>query len=79
MLPLSNFSIMLRTYRDQMHEDYSELIAAADLIGGRPNYLTVDEHGYYHLQASGNIDEVIKAITDQLEKLKRIKAQKDRT
>ena len=61
-----------------MAGDFDELIAAADLVGQRPNYLTVDENGYYHLQASGNIDEVIKAVEQQLDRIKRIKAQRDK-
>lgn len=77
MLPLSNFAKMLVGYKDQHSSDMDELIAAADLIGQRPNYLTVDEHGYYHLQASGRIEEVIKSIEDNLIRLNRIKLQRD--
>ena len=78
MLPLSNFARMLCAYKDQHSNDMNELIAAADLIGQRPNYLTVDEHGYYHLQASGTIEEVIKALEDNLARLNRIKLQRDK-
>lgn len=77
MLPLSNFGKMLMVYRDQYNVDMDELIAAATLVGQRPNYLTVDEHGYYHLQASGRIEEVIKALEDNLQRLNRIKLQRD--
>lgn len=77
MLPLTRFSEILRNYRDQAMEDYNELISAADLVGQRPNYLTVDEGGFFHLQASGRIDEVIKATEDNLARLKRIKQQRD--
>ena len=68
---------MLTTHKQQLDMDFDELIAAADIIGSRPNYLTVDEHGFYHVQASGDIKEVIYALEKQLEKLNRIKAQKD--
>ena len=77
MLPLTKFSEILRTYRDQALEDYNELISAADLVGSRPNYLTVDEQGFFHLQASGRIEEVIKATEDNLARLQRIKKQRD--
>ena len=77
MLPLTKFSEILRTYRDQMNEDWNEVIAASDLIGQRPNYLTVDEHGFFHFQASGKIEEVIKATEDNLERLKRIQKQRN--
>lgn len=79
MLPLIRFKEMLELYKAQAMEDFDELIGAADIIGARPNYLTVDEQGYYHVQASGKIDEVIASLKGQLEKLQRIKAQRDKT
>jgi len=79
MLPLTRFKEMLELYKAQTLEDFDELIGAAEVIGARPNYLTVDEQGYYHVQASGNIDEVIASLQKQLEKLQRIKAQRDKT
>ena len=79
MLPLIRFRDMLANYKAQMDEDMNELINAAEIIGQRPNYLTVDENGYYHVQASGNIDEVIYALEKQLEKVKRIKQQRENT
>lgn len=79
MLPLIRFHEMLRLYKEQMNEDFDELMSAAEIIGARPNYLTVDEHGFYHVQASGNIDEVLHALQLQKEKLERIKAQRDKT
>lgn len=79
MLPLTKFSEILTSYKEQMNNDFDELITASNLIGQRPNYLTVDEHGYYHLQASGKIEEVITATEYNLERLKRIKQQRDKT
>lgn len=78
MLPLTKFGEMLTNIRDQIGDDLNELINAATLIGQRPNYLTVDERGYYHVQASGTIDEVLLALELQQTKLKRIKEQKDK-
>lgn len=69
---------MLQTYKEQINNDMNELVAAATLIGTRPNYLTVDEQGYYHLKASGTLEQCIKATEDNLAKLNRIKEQKDR-
>ena len=78
MLPLIRFRDMLASYKEQLNEDMDELINAAEIIGSRPNYLTVDEHGFYHVQASGTIDQVLHALEKQLEKLNRIRAQKER-
>jgi urease accessory protein UreE len=70
------FKEMLETMQAQMNNDYDEIISAAHLIGNRPNYLTVDEHGFFHVQASGKIEEVMSALKIQLEKLDRISKQK---
>jgi hypothetical protein len=78
VLPLIRFKEMLEVHRDQMNEDFNELIGAAEIVGARPNYLTVDEHGFYHVQASGTLDQVLYALEKQTEKLNRIKAQKER-
>lgn len=78
MLPLKKFGEMLTTTKEQMIEDMNELINAATLISQRPNYLTVDEHGFYHLQASGDIGEMVTVVEQQLAKLKRIKEQRDK-
>lgn len=78
MLPLIRFKELLETMKDQFNEDIDELIGGAMIIGTRPNYLTVDEQGFYHVQASGTSVEVIEALEKLLEKVKRIQAQKDK-
>lgn len=77
MIPLSRFSDLLKANRDQMVNDYAELIMAADLLGERPNYFTMDERGMFHAQASGTLDECIRALEHHLSKLKNIKQQKE--
>ena len=78
MLPLIRFREMLMLYKQQMDEDFSELINAAEIIGARPNYLLFDESGHYHIQASGTLDEVMSALEKQLEKLNAIKQREQR-
>ena len=77
MLPLIRFKDLLTTYKAQIDEDLDELIMAAEIIGTRPNYVLMDEHGYYHVQTSGHLEEVIINLRRQLEKLERIQVQKD--
>lgn len=76
MLPLIRFKEMLETYKEQAVEDYDELISAAHLLASRPNYLTLDENGFFHVQASGKIEDVIVALKEHLQRLERIKTQK---
>ena len=78
MLPLIRFKELLETMKDQFTQDMDELIGGATIIGTRPNYLTVDEQGFYHVQASGTSTEVIEALEKLLEKVKRIQVQKDK-
>jgi len=77
MIPLTRFADLLRTYKEQVVADYDEIIMAADLLGSRPNYFTMDEHGNFHAQASGPLDECIRALQHHLSKLIKIKEQKE--
>jgi len=78
MLPLGRFRNMIATHRDQMISDFDELIMAADLIASRPNYLLLDEEGFYHAQVSGTLEEVIFSMQKLLDKAIKIKEQKER-
>jgi hypothetical protein len=79
MIPLSKFEEILTANKDQMVADYDELITAAHLLGSRPNYFTMDDNGLFHAQASGTLDECIRALEHHLSKLKRIKEHKEGT
>lgn len=79
MLPLLRFRDLLIAQKEQFNLDMDELIMGAELVGARPNYLVVDEHGFYHVQASGTSEEVIAALEAQLQKLKKIRDLKDKT
>lgn len=75
--PMSRFINALESTKAQLIEDIDEMIMTADIINQRPNYLTVDEKGFYHIQASGDIDDVIKSLTKLLGKLNRIKSYRE--
>lgn len=75
--PLTRFKTRLETTKAQLMEDLDEMIMTTDIISQRPNYLTVDELGYYHVQASGNIDEVLTTLYKLQEKLERIKKYRE--
>lgn len=73
--PLSKFVQMLVEAKDRTIADYEDIVMAAELVSNRPNYLVMDEPGQYHAQASGSLDEVIRALEYHLAKLKKIKEQ----
>lgn len=76
MIPLSKYSQILTGYRDQLVNDFDELIMTSNLLGERPNYFTMDERGMFHAQASGTLEECIRALEHHLSKLKKIQEQK---
>lgn len=77
MIPLTRFEEIISATRQQINLDLQELEQAAHLLGARPNYFTMDEGGFFHVQASGTIDECIKALEIHLRKLTNIKDFKD--
>lgn len=77
MIPLSKFHDILCAHRDQFNHDMQELVNAAQLLGSKPNYFTMDENGMFHAQASGTMDEVIRALKHHLEKLEKIQSFKE--
>lgn len=77
MIPLTKFEEIIAATREQINLDLQELEQAAHLLGARPNYFTMDEVGFFHVQASGKIDEVIAALEIHLKKLTNIKQFKD--
>lgn len=76
MLPLIRFRDFLQQTKEQMNVDLDEAIGAAHLLGARPNYLTLDEQGFFHIQTSGTLEECIFAMQQHIAKLERIDKQK---
>lgn len=75
MIPTARFAELVKTYKLQLDEDFGELQMAADLMAQRPNYMSMDDVGMFHAQASGPIDEVVRALKHHLERLERIQLQ----
>jgi len=75
--PLARFKTILETTKAQLIEDLDEMIMTTDIINQRPNHLTIDENGHYHIQASGSLDEVVLTLNKLLDKLERIKKYRD--
>lgn len=64
------------TFKEQAVVDWDEIIMAAEIMANRPNYFTMDEMGQFHAQASGPLDEVIRALEHHLQRAKKIQEQK---
>jgi hypothetical protein len=54
-----------------------ELRAFAEVMARKQNSIDLDEDGFFYVTATGPIEVIIPIIEKQLEKLERIKRQKD--
>ena len=70
---------MLYGYKEQFIEDLNDLVNAAELIAQKENVLEMDEQGYFFVQATGKLEDIIPKLEDHIERLKRIKLSKDST
>lgn len=77
MSPFQQFVNGLKAARMDMNEMLDELTAFSEVMARKSNSIEMDENGMWYVTASGNIEEVIHTIYLQLDKLERIKKQKD--
>jgi hypothetical protein len=75
MLPLNRLSEALVAYQKAFHDQFEDLINATELVISKPNILQKEDNGMYSIQAVGTLDSVIKTLTNQLEKLTKVKAE----
>jgi hypothetical protein len=66
---------------DQVQQDVNEVLnearAFAEVLAMKQNSIEFDENGYFFVTSAGSLEEVIGVMQKQLEKLQRIKTQKD--
>lgn len=71
----------LRNGLQQIKQDSDELldeaIAFAEVMAMKQNSIEVDEKGFYFVTASGPLEDVIPTMYKMLDRLERIKKQKD--
>lgn len=53
------------------------MLAFAEVMAMKQNAIELDDNGLFYITATGTVEEIIPVMTMQLEKLKRIKDQKD--
>ncbi len=77
MTPFQRFLNGLYSIRGDFNEELDEIISFAEIMARKGTCLELDENGSFYVSASGPLEEVIPALQKQLEKLERIKKQKD--
>lgn len=77
MTPYRQLRNGLQQIRQDSNELLDEAIAFAEVMAMKQNSIELDEKGIFFVTASGTIEDVIPTMYKQLEKLERIKQQKD--
>jgi hypothetical protein len=77
MTPFQKFLSGLQAAQLEFTETMDELRAFAEVMARKQNSIDLDEDGFFYVTATGPIEVIIPIIEKQLEKLERIKRQKD--
>jgi hypothetical protein len=77
MTPFKQFTNGLYQVREDFNEAITEMLAFAEIMARKQNTLELDENGFFYVTCSGPIDEIIPETKKILERLERIKKQKD--
>jgi hypothetical protein len=77
MTPFRRFCNGLHQVRTEFNEQLDEMMAFAEVMSQKQNSIELDENGFFYVTASGPLEEIIPTLRKQLEKLERIKNQRD--
>jgi hypothetical protein len=75
--PFQRFCNGLHSVRADFNESLDEMLAFAEIMARKQNSVELDENGFFYVTAAGPLDEIIPVMHKQLEKLERIKKQRD--
>ena len=77
MLPFQQFANGLKHVRNEINQELEELLVFSEVLARKNNTLEMDENGVFYSILSGSIEDMIAMMHKQLQKLERIKYQKD--
>jgi hypothetical protein len=78
LTPFRQFCNGLHQIRSDTNELLDEMLAFAEVMALKQNSIEFDENGgFFFITATGSLEEVIPTMYKQLEKLERIKNQRD--
>jgi signal transduction histidine kinase len=67
----------LHHIRHELNEEITEMLAFAEVMARKQNSLELDENGFFYTTAAGPLEEIIPTMYKQIERLERIKKQRD--
>jgi hypothetical protein len=79
MNPFERFCNGIKHVQHEFNGEMNEMLAFAEIMARKSNAVELDENGTFYVVATGSLEEVIPTLMKQLEKLQRIKNQKDNT
>jgi type II secretory pathway component PulF len=71
------FCTGIQHFRNEINDELDEMLTFAEVMARQQNMITVDENGIFFSTASGSLDEIIPTLTQQIEKLERIRRQRN--
>lgn len=77
MTPFQRFNNGLRHLKHELLENVDEMLAFSEVMSLKQNCIELDDNGFFYVTSAGPIDEIIPIVYKQLERLERIKQQKD--
>lgn len=77
MTPYRQLRNGLQQLKHDSNELLDEAIAFAEVMAMKQNSIEQDNNGFYFVTASGSLEDVIPTMYKMLDRLERIKKQKD--
>lgn len=77
MTPFRRFCNGLKHIRAEYNENIDEMLAFAEVMALKQNCVELDENGTFYVTSAGTIDEVIPIMRSQLERLERIRKERE--
>lgn len=77
MTPFQRFNNGLRHLKQEVLENVDEMLAFSEVMALKQNCIELDDNGSFYVTCSGPLEHVIPIMHQQLERLERIKKEKE--
>lgn len=77
LTPFRRFTNGLHHVKAEFLENIDEMLAFAEVMALKQNCIELDNDGVFYVSAAGTLEEVIPVMYHQIERLERIKKQKE--
>lgn len=77
LTPFRRFTNGLRHVKSEFLENIDEMLAFAEVMAMKQNCIELDDNGVFYVSAAGPVDDVISVLYQQIERLERIRNQRN--